>query len=228
MASEPKGDPKHPQVAVILDDGGYGGASTETIFKLNPKLTLSILPHTPEGRATAERGAQLGFEIMLHMPMQAMDANQKYPGQLTVGMPEDEIVKLTDDALSDIPGVKGINNHIGSKFTSDAASMAMFFQGIKGKPYFFIDSVTSGKSKAYDEAKAAGMRAAKRSVFLDDKADAAYIRKQFEILRAKAKKTGRAIAIGHFRPKTVSVLADELEKIKRDGITLVHASELAQ
>lgn len=221
-------DTKHPKLAVILDDGGYGNGVTEDILKMDPGLTLAILPHTPFGTETAERAAKLGFEIMLHMPMEAMSPNAKYPSQLNVGMDAGEIARLTTDALATVPGVSGINNHIGSKFTADAASMELFFRGIAGKPYFFIDSVTSAKSAAYAQAKASGFRAARRDVFLDNSPDPAAIRKQFARAREVAKQQGSAIAIGHFREHTVAVLADEIEKIKSDGIALVHASELVQ
>ena len=227
-ASPSSADTKHPKMAVILDDGGYGNGVTEDILKMDPALTLAILPHTPFGAETAERAAKLGFEIMLHMPMEAMSPNAKYPSQLNVGMDAGEIARLTTDALATVPGVTGINNHIGSKFTADAASMELFFRGIAGKPYYFIDSVTSAKSAAYAQAKAAGFRAARRDVFLDNSPEPAAIRKQFARAREVAKTQGTAIAIGHFRSHTVAVLAEELEKIKRDGITLVHASELVQ
>jgi len=217
-----------PRIALILDDGGYGKETTETILGMDPKLTLSILPFTPFGEDTAKRGAALGFEIMLHMPMEPFSAEVKFKGQLNVGMGKDEVAKLTQEAIATVPGLVGINNHTGSKFTSDEESMKHFFEAISGQPYYFIDSYTTGKSKAYDAAKAAGFRVGKRSVFLDDKSDTAYIRKQFEILRAHAKRDGAAIGIGHFRPATVKVLPEELTKIDAEGIDLVHASELVQ
>lgn len=222
------GDPKNPKVAIILDDGGNNRSVAEEVLKLDPALTLSILPHTEFGPEIAAEGAKKNFEIMLHMPMEPLGEAARDKGLLKVGMSEEEITRLTEEAVAEVPGIVGINNHKGSKFTSDAASMAMFFRAVKGMPYYFVDSVTSGKSRAYMEAKAAGIRTAKRSVFLDDKADAAYISKQFAILRSVAKKTGSAIAIGHFRPKTVAVLPKELATLKKEGITLVRASELVQ
>lgn len=217
-----------PRIALILDDGGYGNGATEEILKLDPNLTLAILPYTPKGKETAERGKALGYEIMLHMPMQPIDSSINFQGQLNVGMSEDDIARLTREALETVPGAEGINNHTGSRFTSDPDSMKMFFEAIKDQPYFFIDSATSAKSKAYELAQEAGIPAAKRSVFLDDTNEANYIRKQFAILRGQAKRTGSAIGIGHFRPVTASVLREELQKIKDDGIELVHASTLVK
>lgn len=220
--------PATPRVALIIDDGGYPNGTADIILAADPKLTLAILPYTPLGKEIAERGAALGFEIMLHMPMQPMDTSIQFEGQLNTGMSAEEIARLTEAALATVPGVEGINNHTGSKFTSDPESISRFVAAIKDKPYYFIDSVTTAKSKAYDTAKGAGIRAARRNVFLDDKDDPAYIRKQFALLRNIAKKSGSAIGIGHFRPATAALLQSELDKIKADGIQLVHASELVQ
>lgn len=230
-ATETPADPAAagpPRVALIIDDGGYGREVTEAVLGMNPKLTLAILPFTPFGVDTAQRGAALGFEIMLHMPMEPFSKAVKFKGQLNVGMEPAEIARLTQEAIATVPGLVGINNHTGSKFTSDADSMRHFFAALAGQPYYFVDSVTSAKSQAYAIAKEAGIRTARRSVFLDDHADAAYIRKQFDLLRANAKRDGAAIGIGHFRPKTVEVLPSEIEKTIGEGITLVHASELVQ
>ena len=71
---EPRGvssDVDDPVMAIVLDDGGYGGMVTERILKLDPALTLSILPNTPHGEDTAQRAAALGFEVLLHMPMES-------------------------------------------------------------------------------------------------------------------------------------------------------------
>ena len=52
----------HPRVAIIVDDGGYGGESAETILGLDPALTFAVLPNTPHGTALAEEAARRGLE----------------------------------------------------------------------------------------------------------------------------------------------------------------------
>jgi polysaccharide deacetylase 2 family uncharacterized protein YibQ len=43
-----------------------------------------------------------------------------------------------------------------------------------------------------------------------------------------ARKTGRAVAIGHFRALTLDVIEEELPKLEGGGITLVPLSELLE
>ena len=220
------GPPKDitPKVAIIVDDGGYGGSITRDILALSAGLTLAILPNTPAAGNTAERAAELGFEVMLHMPMERADV----PGRVLTGMSRDEMRGKFENALAQIPGAAGVNNHMGSIFTSNEAAMANFLNVLQEHPLFFIDSRTTAKSRAFERARALGIRTASRDVFLDNRKDPNYIIGQFNHLMNVAKEQGRAIGICHFRPTTAQVLAQMLPQLEKNGIKLVHASELVQ
>jgi len=216
------------RVAIILDDGGYGNDYTEKILAMSPRLTLAILPYTPFGAETARRGAALGFEIMLHMPMEPEKNDKPFKGQLNVGMDALEIQRLTREALAEIPGVVGVNNHTGSRFTAHREGMRAFMEVMREQQLYFIDSVTSRKSIGFEVAKEVGVPTGRRAVFLDDRNDAAFIHKQFTLLIKRAHDSGSAIGIGHFRAGTASVLPALLKRLEDEGIALVHASELLQ
>ena len=218
------GDPL--KVAIIVDDGGYGGEITQDVLALDPRLTLSILPRAPHSTDTAQRAAELGFEVMLHMPMENSSDHNSYPGQITVDMPAEEIHQLTAKALADVPGVVGINNHTGSRFTSDPNAMRAFLTGIQPLSLFFVDSRTISTSKAYEMAREMGIPCAARDLFLDHEPDKKYIRERFNQLIELCEKQGSAIGICHFRRNSVSVLQEKLPELEKHGITLVHASEL--
>lgn len=221
------------KLVIIVDDGGYGGDYTETILSLSPKLTLSILPNTPLGAKVAISGHEKGFEIMLHMPMENMDADMLNPGQINVAMNEAEIKQLTADALRQVPHAVGINNHTGSKFTTDAKAMALFINAIKDDNLFFVDSKTASDTKAYEIAKAFGIPTAKSNLFLDnpqenEEALIQEIRSRFDEIIQLALDEGEAIAICHFRPTTAKLLTELIPTLQSRGIELVHASELVQ
>jgi len=224
-----KRDVSNPKVALVLDDGGYGGEVTERVLKLDNRVTLAILPNTPDGAETATRATGLGFEVILHMPMQTASATVKpFPGQLNTDMGREQIAQLTTDALGQIPGITGVNNHTGSMFTANADSMEMFLENIQNKKLYFLDSVTGPDSKAQKVAREMGIPTGRRDVFLDDIAEAGEIRRQWAEMVRIARKTGAAVAIGHFRPLTLDVIEKELPKLEASGITLVPASELME
>lgn len=216
-----------PQVAIILDDGGYGGSDTEQALELDPKVTLAILPNTPSARNTAQRAVAKGFEVMLHMPMEtAVKGIRAVTGQLDTSMDRDAIHRLTLDALSQVPGAKGINYHTGGKFIQDYARTRWFMEVVRDKGLYFVDSRTTGRSTGHAAAMELGVRAADRDVFLDNESAPGYIRRQFELLVDGAQKRGAAVGIGHFRRGTVAVLRELLPQLSARGIELVHVSEL--
>jgi polysaccharide deacetylase 2 family uncharacterized protein YibQ len=104
--------------------------------------------------------------------------------------------------------------------------MRVFLNEVKRQDMYFVDSRVSSKACAYEVAQSLEMRCAENILFLDNKADTEYIRKQFRTLIAVAKRRGDLVAICHFRPRTVPVLAEMVPEIKKAGIELVHMSEL--
>lgn len=218
-----------PRVAIILDDGGYGGAVSDAILALDKGLTLAILPNTPHAAETAQAAQAGGFEIMLHMPMETHGAAIKpFPGQLTTVMAKADIQNATRQALAQIPGAVGVNNHMGSKFAEDEERLKSFLEVLKGSSMYFVDSRTLATSKAFDAAVAMGIPAAERDVFLDNDDDPRKIAEQLEVLVLRAKAQGQAIGIGHFRAKTAEALKTGLSGLAEAGVDLVHASELVR
>jgi len=213
-----------PRVAIVVDDGGFGGAVSDKVLALNSGLTLAILPYGRAAVDTAQRGKELGFEIMAHIPME----KAKDPGAFVTTMSRDEMSKALEEALSRVPGAVGVNNHMGSIFTANEAAMKTFLGLVKERPLYFVDSRTTHETKAFDTAKALGIKAGHRNVFLDNKKDPEYIRSQFMHLIDVARRQGSAIGICHFRKNTADALAVLLPELEKNGIRLVHASELVQ
>lgn len=221
---EPLAQAAGPRVAIIIDDGGYGGDVTNAVLDLDPRLTLSILPGAPHAQYTAERAVERGFEIMLHMPMD----DAQVPYTLTDDMSPQTIAQKVNEAVTSLPGAKGINNHMGSVFTANKHAMDAFFTALKDLPLYFVDSRTTDKTLAHATAEAVGIPVASRNVFLDNETSPESIRKQIDHLIDLALEQGQAIGICHFRPTTVALLADVLPQLKGKGVELVHASQLVQ
>lgn len=218
-----------PRIAIIVDDGGYGGAITDSVLALDPNLTLAILPMTPYAADTARRAVERGFEVILHMPMEPEDGGSNLLSPLTVGMTPEQIAEVTDKALADVPGAKGVNNHEGSRFTGDSAAVKAFLEVLKSRSLYFVDSRTSPLTVADSIAASLGIPVAARDVFLDNDSDEAQMRARFAELLDTARKNGSAIGICHFRTASVRVLGELLPGLReREGVELVHASQLVR
>ena len=91
---------------------------------------------------------------------------------------------------------------------------------------FFVDSYTTHESIALRMAAEAGVKATKRDVFLDHERSPQAIAREFDRLKALARKQGEAVAIGHPFPETLEVLERELPKLSEQEFELVTISEL--
>ncbi len=97
---------------------------------------------------------------------------------------------------------------------------------LRNRGLFFIDSVTGGRSIAYDLARRMGLHSAYRNVFLDSEVGVDYSRRRLVELFELAKRKGKSIAIGHPFPETLRALRDNLALPARYGVRLVPASRV--
>jgi hypothetical protein len=68
----------------------------------------------------------------------------------------------------------------------------------------------------------------KRDVFLDPDRAPDTVAREFERMKALARKQGRVVAIGHPYPATLELLERELPRLLEEGFELVSASELVK
>jgi hypothetical protein len=210
-----------PKVAIVIDDLGEDLAGTDKAMKLPVAVTLSFLPFadgTPWMAQEAERG---GHEVIAHVPMQALGPIDPGPMALRVGLSPQQIADRLNWSLARVPGLVGINNHEGSRFTADANGLAPVAQALAARHLFFFDSRTTADSKVVTVAHHFGVASAARDVFLDDVVTPAAIAAQLAELEKIARRQGIAIAIGHPHDATLTALANW----KHAGIELVPLSE---
>ncbi len=208
-----------PKVAIIVDDIGMSKGPIDKLIELPAPVTLAVLPNLSYSRYAAEAARNKGLDVMLHLPMEPMESSG-YTGSdagedaLLVGLPKEAVLAKLDENLSSVPYIKGVNNHMGSKFMENQELMDMVLEEIGGRGLFFIDSLTSSGSVGYKTALKMGMKTGKRDVFLDDSSkDAAYVKSQIERLVGIAEKNGYAVGICHPYPGTVEALTEMMPQI---------------
>ena len=217
-------------ISIILDDWGWNTQRIKEIEEIKEPLTLSILPFSPYSKEVIKYLEGRNYEFLLHLPLEPKPPSQCLDkGLIKVNMNEEEIIAQFHRDIEDFyPYVKGINNHMGSLFTSNEEKMKILLNEIKKMNLFFVDSMTSKNSCGYYLAKKMGIKTAKRDVFLDNSSDPESIRKNLHKLVELAKKRGKAIGIGHAKKNTIMVLKEEIPNIKKEDIKLVHVSKLLE
>lgn len=216
-----------PRVAIVIDDMGRDMKALRDLLEMDAPISVSVLPFLPHSRDTAEQANTRGREVLLHLPMEPKDSDNNDPGKgaLFTNMSEVQIADEVKRDIDAVPYIKGINNHMGSRFTEDEKMMRMALKSVKASNLFFLDSKTTSKSVAYRVAKEMDMKAASRQVFLDNKEDVNYIKTQLLELIEIAKKRGNAIAIGHPHPSTIAALKQMLPRLNQE-VDIVAVSSL--
>lgn len=131
-----------------------------------------------------------------------------------------------DTALSAMTGFDGMNNHMGSKFTTYAEGMGVVIDDLLERHLFFLNSRTSTQSVAIKVAKEKGLPSISRDVFLDDDPSPEAIRKQLDLTEHIARRRGYAVAIGHPHASTVAVVDEWAAEAPKRGIEIVPVSAL--
>jgi polysaccharide deacetylase 2 family uncharacterized protein YibQ len=222
--------PQIRRAAIIIDDLGPDLSAERRLLQLRYPLTFSVMPNLRHSTRIAEEAHRAGREIMLHLPMQPEPGSSANPSpdQLEVGMSSLAVKRAIEADLISVPHALGVNNHMGSRATTDTKLMTEVMQVLSERHLYFVDSRTTRDSVALQIARRMQLPAFYRSVFLDDTETTAYTLGQLRELRRVVEEQGTAIAIGHPHPSTLSALARFLPELENDDIQLLPASQLVR
>ncbi|MFT7003770.1 MAG: polysaccharide deacetylase 2 family uncharacterized protein YibQ [Sulfurimonas sp.] len=211
-----------PKLAIIIDDVSVR-SQVSNIKSLGIPLTMSFLPPSKSRPNSAKLAAKENF-YMVHLPMEAQNFSAEEPNTLRITDSDAKITAKIREIKKEFPRVAYINNHTGSKFTSNELSMNRLLYAMKDQHINFIDSRTTAKTKAPIVMKNMGLNYVARDVFLDHASDKASIKIQIKRAIKIAKLHGTAIAIGHPHTSTLLAIA-ESKKLFKD-VELVYINEL--
>ncbi len=219
-----------PRLAIIIDDIGYADLVSDRLRDLGIPLTAAVIPDAPYARSEAQRLHDYGLEAIIHLPMQPKDPANHHPRDqfVLVDSSDAEIEEILQRAMAVVPYARGVNNHMGSRLTSDPQAIRRLLGMIKERGLFFVDSKTTGETVAFATARALQIRTALRDVFLDDVQTYEHAGAQLRRLVELARQNGKALAIGHPFASTLDALRDAVPWLKQQGVAIVPVSELLE
>ena len=222
--------PRLLRAAIVIDDMGHDLEAAHKLLALDYPLTFSVLPYLRYTQITAQEAHRSGHEVMLHLPMEPEPGAHASPGEgaILVGMNAAEVQRVVQNDLASVPYVAGVNNHMGSRATQDAALMADVMKILADHRLYFIDSRTTAASMALEAARRQGLPAFYRAVFLDDTETVPYTLGQLREFRHTVEQEGVALAIGHPHATTIAALAKFLPELERADIELVAPSQIVR
>jgi polysaccharide deacetylase 2 family uncharacterized protein YibQ len=197
-----------PRLAIVIDDIGEDMKVLGGLVDLDFPVTLAVWPNASHTRESVKLIQAKGRDLIVHFPMEPMGFPTYDPGDdaLFISMSDEAIKKRVAENLAQIPEAIGVNNHMGSRFTSNSHGMKTALREFKSRGLFFLDSMTTAKSVGRQVARETGIRFFERDIFIDNVKDVSAITLQLRKAENVALKRGFAIAIGHPYPETLAAL----------------------
>lgn len=222
------GQKYHGKLAVIIDDCGYALDPVRTLTSLPFPFSYAVIPFKPNSSEALSIIKGSGHIAMLHLPMEPVSGGSSETRAVRVGMTAEQIQNYTREAIDSLPGIQGVNNHQGSKATSDGPTIRAALKVIGGDGLFFVDSRTISTSVAEKIARQEGILTGHNSMFLDNSSDIAAIQERIAEAIKDADRYGATIVICHARPNTAEAWRRSEAAVKTSGITLVPVTDLLQ
>ena len=230
----PAAPPEKPEpdrgqsLTFVIDDVGNSIEQLKPFLEIPYPVTFAIMPDRKYSRECATMIAAAGKDYILHQPMEALSGADPGRSAIYKGMSGAEIAKVLEHNFRQLPGAKGMNNHMGSAATSDPEVMKAVMNYLSNNNKFFLDSFTissSYGSRAASEFKVSYLK--RNSMFLDNENDHESIQNAINEGKKTARKNGHAVMIGHVMSEELAELMLELyPNFIDDGFSLKDISEL--
>ena len=217
-------------IVLVIDDFGYRNDNiSDGFLNLSIPITCAIIPGHTASKKFAEKAVSYGKEVIIHMPMESENYS---PGEdeykLLTSMTSELLENKLIQAFESLPEAIGMNNHQGSKATSDSKTMTVLASVLKDRGKYFIDSRTSSLTIGEKTMVSFGVPTARRNIFLDNNNDLDKIEEQMNKLANSAKKNGFAVGLGHARKNTLSVLEKVVPDLLDKGFVFQFASQVVK
>ena len=217
-------------IVLVIDDFGYRNDNiSDGFLNLSIPITCAIIPGHTASKKFAEKAVSYGKEVIIHMPMESENYS---PGEdeykLLTSMTSELLENKLIQAFESLPEAIGMNNHQGSKATSDSKTMTVLASVLKDRGKYFIDSRTSSLTIGEKTMISFGVPTARRNIFLDNNNDLDKIVEQMNKLANSAKKNGVAVGLGHARKNTLYVIEKVVPDLLDKGFVFQFASQVVK
>ncbi|WP_280768344.1 divergent polysaccharide deacetylase family protein [Salipaludibacillus daqingensis] len=188
------------KAAIIIDDFGGVAKGTQEFLESDIPITVAVMPFLEQSTEIAEQANELGFEVIIHLPMEPKKGKRSWlgPNPITSDLSQDEVKQRVEEAIENVPHAKGINQHMGSKIVEEKETITTILNVIKDHDLYIVDSGTNPHSYISDISEQLGVPFAKRDLFLDNTLSSEdHVYDKAIQLADLATKGGSVIGIGH-------------------------------
>jgi hypothetical protein len=224
VAALPEGN--GAKIALVIDDAGQADTYLFEYLNAPVPLAISIIPAGRRAAADDEAASARGKTVMLHIPLQNGRGAVRADG-LNAGASEQTVTQFIDRAMQRVPHAAGANNHEGPYGSSDLRLMRTLLRELKQRGLFFMDSVTSQRTKGFMVERELGMPPRINNVFCDHLESDRDSRDALLTLARLASERGSAIGIAHvFHPYLLRAVLALHEQLRARGYVFAPITEV--
>ena len=221
---------KRPRVAVMVAGLGLDADLTrQAIERLPPAITLSFDPYAGALESWVKEARKAGHEVLLGLPMEPVDYPRQDPGPYTLltSLNDQQNTARLDKVLGRATGYVGLASFMGSRFTTERASLQPVLNTLKGRGLLFVDSRDSDQSIAGALARSLGLAWAVANRRLDTEPSREAIDKALGELADAARRDGAALGIATLYPVTLERLGGWAAGLADKGLALAPVTAIA-
>lgn len=218
------------RLAIVIDDfGDTWGPRERAVIALPYPVTIAVMPGRLYSRKVAAAARLAGQEVIVHMPMQPHNEHLDVRplGGLTVDMSREEMVTRLNTAVEQLPEAVGMNNHQGSRLTTDERAMRIVAEFLAARGLFFLDSRTYyGREAGSTEraVRSAGLPYVVNGRFIDAEDPGQVCGLLYDLVQ-KTPPGESVVVIGHItRSATVEALVRLVPLLRVVGVQFVSLS----
>jgi len=220
------------QLALIVTDLDRKSASLYRAFLRSPvPFSLALRPDKPEVVSIGREMRGAGHETLLQLPMEPKGYPRVDPGKdaILLDLSRIEIEDRIARCLTAVGPVQGVVSRLGGAALNDPDVMRAVLDEVKRRDLPFIDAHGSGATVVDEIGEETGAQTLVVGAALDGNyfGSATGVRTRLKELIQSAVQHGSLIVTMTPSPLVLSVLEEDLPKLKAQGVEIVPVSKLA-
>jgi polysaccharide deacetylase 2 family uncharacterized protein YibQ len=159
----------HRRIAIVFEHAGGSLEELQPIYAMHRPFALGIFPHERYSARIVRDARSHGLVPMLHLPLESNNPADLGPvtGIVWVRMSDAQITRVVEDDLASGPGVVGVDNHGGSRATTDPRVMRAALAVVKAHGLWYEENIETSGSVATHVARRLGVRTGQVTAYLD-------------------------------------------------------------
>ena len=223
-----KGDYSKPRIAIVVGGLGLNTALTErAIDELPPEISLSFAPYAKDLDFWTKKARDAGHEILIELPMEGYGDSQQALGNaaLLSTRTEQENLQRLDWLLSRFGGYFAATNYMGSKFSTNEASLTPVLRKLREAGVGYIDD-TGAAGRAGAASGAALTMIDKVISAAPDDSGRRTVKRELAKLEQIAKREGAAIGKTYAYAATLDEIAAWTAKLDDKSLSVAPVSAI--